>query len=523
MIEQQLQQIGFHKNEVKVYLALFETGKARAGKIIEYTGLHRNLVYTALEELEKRGLISKVEASGVAEFSANDPRVLLDEIDEQKITAKEIVDALKEKNKAGSREIAVYEGIEGVKRARNKTLQYGESKGETLYVMGGSKRSTMPELESYWRSYHHKREQAGINFKILFDRDTPGEMLDWRNRLALSQAKYFPFDLHSPTQVGVFRDLVDISIPGLSPLTFVIKNDEIAKGFKQYFEYFWNQSVRVETGLSAVKTAIYNMLGELSSGEEYFVLGAAVGMKRAGEIGQMYDQFHADRIKKQVIVNMLANSDNYDEIVERNHKFGDPKDKFSNIKKFISAPPTPMQVNMYHGKCFFILYGDMPAVIYFEQSEITKVFKNYFDYFWNQDTYVLRGPEAYGDLWMEAVAAGELRYIGARGYFLDNFPKQWAELKAKTALNKKFIMKNIVDPGVRGHEITKLPYAQTKYLLSSAKNPNVVWLYGNKVVAANWSEIEPVFFVSKNKALAQSYNDYFDELWGKDSGLPKKK
>ena len=215
MLEQQLQKLGFHKNEVKVYLALFEIGKSRAGKIIEHTALHRNLVYTALEELEKRGLISKVEVSGVAEFSANDPRTLLEEIEEKKTTAKEIVDALKEKKKEGSREIAVYEGIDGVKRARNKTLQYGQSKGETLYVMGGSKRSTIPELEEYWRSYHLKREKEGINFKILFDRDTPHEMLDWRNRLPLSKAKYFPFDLHSPTQVGVFKDLVDISIPGL--------------------------------------------------------------------------------------------------------------------------------------------------------------------------------------------------------------------------------------------------------------------------------------------------------------------
>ncbi len=128
---------------------------------------------------------------------------------------------------------------------------------------------------------------------------------------------------------------------------------------------------------------------------------------------------------------------------------------------------------------------------------------------------MLHGPEAIRDLWIESVDAGELRYIGARGYFIDRFPKLWAEVQAKTALNKNYAMKNIVDPGIRGHEITKLPYAQTKYLLSTNKNPNVVWLFGGKVAIANWAENEPIVFVSENKFLVQSYNDYFDELWTK--------
>jgi len=168
MLTDELQKLGFTKNETKTYLALFDLGKCRAGKIIEYTGLHRNLIYTALGELLKRGLVTKVEVEGVAEFSANDPRLLLEEIEEKKSTAKEIVDALKEKKKSGNREVTVYEGMDGIIRERNRALQYGQVKGETLYVMGGTERSTSSELEKFWMDYHRKREQAGINFKILF-------------------------------------------------------------------------------------------------------------------------------------------------------------------------------------------------------------------------------------------------------------------------------------------------------------------------------------------------------------------
>jgi hypothetical protein len=45
------------------------------------------------------------------------------------------------------------------------------------------------------------------------------------------------------------------------------------------------------------------------------------------------------------------------------------------------------------------------------------------------------------------------------------------------------------------------------------RNPNVVWIYGEKVIISNWAGDEPIIFVSENKLLAQTYRDYFDELW----------
>jgi hypothetical protein len=157
----------------------------------------------------------------------------------------------------------------------------------------------------------------------------------------------------------------------------------------------------------------------------------------------------------------------------------------------------------------------MPAVIYFEQSEITKVFKNYFDYFWNQESYVLKGAQAVKDMWIESLKYGELRLIGARGYFPDRYPKLFQEIikAAKKVPNLKW--KNITDIGSKDHPHNKLPWIKVKFNLSTIKNPNVVWLYGSKMAVVNWTEDEPVTFVSENAALVQSYNDYFEELWGK--------
>ncbi|MFA6424173.1 MAG: helix-turn-helix domain-containing protein, partial [Candidatus Magasanikbacteria bacterium] len=141
MLENELLKLGFGKNEAKVYLALIELGKAKAGQIITHTSLHRNLVYLALEILEKRELVTKIMRNGVAEFSANDPRHLIVELEEQKNIAEMVVDEIEKKKEKQTSDVIIYEGEDGMKKSRNFTLQYDA--GETIYVIG-SKASSGP-------------------------------------------------------------------------------------------------------------------------------------------------------------------------------------------------------------------------------------------------------------------------------------------------------------------------------------------------------------------------------------------
>ncbi len=508
MLEIQLKQLGFSKNEIKVYLALFDIGKCKAGQIIENTGLHRNLVYTALEELVNKGLVAKVLKNGIATFFVNSPELILSMVEEQKNIAQEIVDTLKKKNEV-VRDIVVYEGEEGIKRSRNRALQYDA--GETLYVLG-SQASSTPEMERYWRQFHLKREKQGINFKMMYESGVNQADLEWRNTLKLSEAKYLPVQIDFPVWFAFIKDYLEIGIPGDDPLTFGLRSKEAVAAFKQFFNYFWNQEVTVENGFGALEKNIYAMLSELKSGEEYFVLGASVGQGDE-RVQKIYDRYHGDRIKKGVVVNMLAYKDGFKKIMDRFAYSGDPDLKVSHAKEFISAPPIPMQINIYKDKTFFIVYGDDPAVISFKRPEIAQVFKNYFDSQWNQETQILKGREALKDLWLEGVDCKEMRWIGARGYFMDAFPELFKEIEIKARKTKGVVWKNVVEENVKGHPITKFPWAQTKYNLPKTKNPIVIWLFGSKVLIVNWAEKEPIIFCSTNKTLVQSYSDYFDELW----------
>jgi len=645
MLEQQLTQLGFGKNDIKVYLALFDIGKSRAGEIIDYTDLHRNLVYTSLDELVERGLVTKTIVKGVAEFLANNPEALVSEIDEKKELARDVASVLEKKHKQGEREVVLYEGVAGVKRAVQQFFDL--EPGQTGYIIGSSGSDNIHDtLNPHWEKFHKKRVEKNIPMKLLYDRTMRSDVLTQRNSLPITEAKYMPQQFEMPMWMYVLDDTVSLISAKEDPLVINIKSKEIASAFGQYFDFLWDQEVRVETGKESAERAFDELLGAQQRGDEYYVIGSTLGL-HSDLMREFFDGFHHRRIKKGVRVQMLASAIAYPETKARFAEQGDPEYQISEIKKFITDAPQPFQINLYNGKTQLVSYGEQITVMHFDRYEVYEGFKSYFDamweqktttfrgnegfhqafdditqtlkpgeelllmgmfdfdpefadmvktfhagrdnmgikarmllnqrgkktmgdplsklpgtqvrymeegiatpavfliygektlitipgsrtflrienadatnsfrtYFeslWEQETQVLVGPEALQQIWFDAIDAGELRWVGASGYFIDAYPELFQEVLDKAKCTEGIVWRNIVDTDVRGHVITTFPWAQTRYSLPEAKNPNVVWLYGETVVVSNWAAEELVIFVSKNKQLYQSYSDYFDALW----------
>ncbi|MBT6334849.1 MAG: hypothetical protein HOJ29_02555 [Candidatus Magasanikbacteria bacterium] len=303
MIKDKLEELGFSKNEGHVYLTLFDLGKARAGEIIDITGLHRNLVYTSLEDLIFRGLVSKTMKKGVAEFSANAPEVLMEEIEKRKQTAADVIEKLKQKQIEAPREVSIHEGIESLKQLRAKA--YALDKGETVYILGGSKLSTMPVLSSYWKKWNKKLSEKGVNIKFLFDRSADQEEVQWRNGLDNIEAKYLPSNIRTPMLMAFFGDQLDLSILSDNPLTFSLKSIEVVDGFKTYFKHLWNQKTNTLHGNEGFYAAFGDILLTLKEGEELVVMGIPNFGK---DFADILVEFHEKRAKKNIHTRILLNN-----------------------------------------------------------------------------------------------------------------------------------------------------------------------------------------------------------------------
>lgn len=244
MIDDNLRKLGFSQNEVKMYLSLFRLGKTKAGDLIKETSLQRSVIYTGLERLSDRGLVSKAVSRGVTVYVANDPEALVYEAEQHSFLAKKVSEELKQKQQIKDREVVVYEGEDIVKIVANKYLEVNP--GSTIYFFGSSKFGVQTNLEKYWQHYHKKRVEKGINCKILYEQNTDPRIVENRNTLSLCEARYLPLNTEMPMSFIVSYDKVGMIVPSEEPpLAFLIKSKKTAEGLKKYFDYLWEQSKKL--------------------------------------------------------------------------------------------------------------------------------------------------------------------------------------------------------------------------------------------------------------------------------------
>ena len=176
----------------------------------------------------------------MALFSANDPRTLIDEARDRTKLAESVAEGLALFQGISAREAVVYEGADIIQRVADKSLS--SESGSTVYFLGASKFGSQLNLERYWKRYHTRRVGLDISCKILYDKDTPQEIVANRNVIGLCEAKYMPFGLDLPMWLVIFEDHVAMVVPGEEPpLAFVVKSQKTADGFRKYFEYLWKQ------------------------------------------------------------------------------------------------------------------------------------------------------------------------------------------------------------------------------------------------------------------------------------------
>jgi sugar-specific transcriptional regulator TrmB len=262
-------------------------------------------------------------------------------------------------------------------------------------------------------------------------------------------------------------------------------------------------------GLKGAQTAMADVLKTMKKGERYYLFGGTSASWPP--YARFIKHYHEQRSKKGVIARILYSSAGSPWANDIKH-LPNTEIKFAPSQIFTSS-----FVLMYKEKTL-IAVPSKDDVTYFriDNKEVTDSFKSQFELLWNQDAMVLKGEDAVQQVFEEMLEFGSCDFIAARGYFVDKRSKYVDEWE-KRAIKKGFKMRNIVDPGTKGHRITKFPFVETKYTLPKEFSElSVFWIYGNKVVISNWTEKEPIVVVMNNKSLHDMYKKQFESLWRKD-------
>ncbi len=239
-----LEQIGLTESEIKVYLALLKLGQTTAGPIVDEAKVTRSKIYDILERLKNKGLVSYIIKESTKYFSAADPSNIIqylddkeEEIEKQKYSIKNLLPQLEHQyQRAIKNKIAeVFIGMKGMQNAFNLLIREF-SPDQEYYAFGAGKGENIEKIQIFFDRLHKERIQKKVKSKIIFNESSKG-LFKSQERSKLIEVRYLIES--TPAAINIYKDYTIIAILTKEPITFLIRNSEVANSFREYFKVMW--------------------------------------------------------------------------------------------------------------------------------------------------------------------------------------------------------------------------------------------------------------------------------------------
>jgi len=238
-----LLKIGLTEGESKVYASLLELGPSTVGPLIKRSGVAHSNVYTILDKLLEKGIITVIVKNGIRTFQAVSPVNLSKylekkqlELDEQKEILKRAIPRIEELERTFSKQEAMlFIGIRGLTAAYKELFKDATDKDENLWIYVHDELYAKVSDKFY---LHQWFELA----KDIKSKGISNEEYGKSPFIKVFRKKYefrfvtFPLFSHGE----VFKDrflLISWEDPIISVL---VKAKHVSDNFRKYFHSVWN-------------------------------------------------------------------------------------------------------------------------------------------------------------------------------------------------------------------------------------------------------------------------------------------
>lgn len=230
-----LQNLGLKEKEAKVYLALLQLGTATVPAISVKAGTKRPTTYLILEELRMKGLVTLLPKKVKALYTAESPRILLEEQREKEETIKTnlpellaIYNSKKEKPK-----VTYFQGEENISKL------YDEIFKENEILFYGSIASISPRVYPQVKKYLLKIKKEKMNVREVLQADQKSIDFAKENNSENHRIKIAPDNFLFPTDNMIFGNKVAIITYKDNPMAVVIESNDVVMTYKSLFEIAW--------------------------------------------------------------------------------------------------------------------------------------------------------------------------------------------------------------------------------------------------------------------------------------------
>jgi len=240
-----LSQIGFSKNEAKVYIAALESGPSSAQDLAERAQLPRTTVYSVLGYLVERGVVGKTTKQGKTRFLADPPEKLLSILNDLRTQVEKSLPQLEAiYNKSETKpKIYFYEGKGAIRKAFDDTLEVRPDEilmwNTDLYF----------DFERYGLDKHYIDNRVKLN---IHAKRIAGEGSVWHTRnkprdtQELSETVVVPRKLFWPgIEVNIYANKV-VFMNFAENNSVIIESKAIADSMRQAYQLSWIGAKKME-------------------------------------------------------------------------------------------------------------------------------------------------------------------------------------------------------------------------------------------------------------------------------------
>lgn len=229
-----LEDLGLSKGEIRVFLALLELGITKVGRIIEKSGMASSAVHNSLNGLINKGLVSYIKKGKIKLYQAAPPKHLISFIEDKKKRILEALPELELKQRLADerQEAEIFEGAKGLTTMLNIMIEDAHSGEEYLFFPSNIKELN-EDIQNFFLSYDAKRKEKGLITKGLAPRSL--EKL-FKNRKYLKM-KYPSYPI--PSNMSICRDRIAIFSWGEKPVGYLIRSEQIANAYREFFRQIW--------------------------------------------------------------------------------------------------------------------------------------------------------------------------------------------------------------------------------------------------------------------------------------------
>ncbi len=247
-----LEEYGFDKKEITVYISLVENSELNAYALAKITGIHRSTTYAVIERLSSKGFISEIQKGEKTFYSAIEIGQIISKIKEKEALLSSLIPEFENIREEGVSRVRVFESRDSQKQF-NFSIFNKISQGSIrdLYVLSGGPSNAVfsdpryPDdmssnilLDKLFKEMRRQKLLGKIDYQGIWN-----EKLKSHNLVKLFSAlgeNKFLKELPTLATTVIFGEYVAymFTMNG-TPQVIEIQNKRIAEENKAYFSYLW--------------------------------------------------------------------------------------------------------------------------------------------------------------------------------------------------------------------------------------------------------------------------------------------